>query len=380
MRNLTMNSLLIAAPLFMVLMVPGAARAGTGPVVKDCPVEPAQGVAITSGETYYGTNCSLSTTGDADTFTFNAAAGDVWEMVAGLGPSPTTQVCLTLYSPGVPANQIFNACTCNGCFGGSASVSTNQTLTTAGLYTIKISETNDGVQAYGLSLERLSPTPPDAVALTLAKNVTGDVSAPTSQNTFTFNGGTTGTYEIAVSLAPNPTSQVCMNAYQPNGTSALSGGTPLCTCNGCFGGSSSFQADLTPSLAGTYVVNIYAGGNDTTVDYNLEVSCLLGNCPPAKPSCLLTDSPSYDASTGILTMDFSVGTPVAATWNGFLEIKNKIESVFSQSLPVTEPATKVTQTKSGVGVTGDVGILSTITTPGGGITCSSFVTVNTGTP
>ncbi len=92
MRNLTMNSLLIAAPLFMVLMVPGAARAGTGPVVKDCPVEPAQGVAITSGETYYGTNCSLSTTGDADTFTFNAAAGDVWEMAGGPGAVPHDSV------------------------------------------------------------------------------------------------------------------------------------------------------------------------------------------------------------------------------------------------------------------------------------------------
>ncbi len=121
------------------------------------------------------------------------------------------------------------------------------------IYTIKISETNDGVQAYGLSLERLSPTPPDAVALTLAKNVTGDVSAPTSQNTFTFNGGTTGTYEIAASLAPNPTSEVCFNAYQPNGTSALSGGSCQCTCNDCCcGGSSSFQvqANATPSLSG----------------------------------------------------------------------------------------------------------------------------------
>ena len=128
------------------------------------------------------------------------------------------------------------------------------------------------------------------------------------------------------------------------------------------------------------MLNYGSGGTTRLLSYNLENTCIVGNCPPAKPSCLLTDSPSYDASTGILTMDFSVGTPVAATWNGFLEIKNKIESVFSQSLPVTEPATKVTQTKSGVGVTGDVGILSTITTPGGGITCSSFVTVNTGTP
>ena len=260
-------------------------------------------------------------------------------MVAGLGPSPTTQVCFTLYSPGVPANQIFNACTCNGCFGGSASVSTNQTLTTAGLYTIKISEMNDGVQAYGLSLERLSPTPPDAVALTLAKNVTGDVSAPTSQNTFTFNGGTTGTYEIAVSLAPNPTSQVCMNAYQPNGTSALSGGTPLCTCNGCFGGSSSFQADITPSLAGTYVVTSTRVATIRLLTTTWRSRVFSASVPPlSRPACSRIRFPTMPLPDS----DYALqrGTPVAATWNGFLEIKNKIESVFSQSLPVTDQPPK----------------------------------------
>jgi hypothetical protein len=261
------------------------------------------------------------------------------------------------------------------------SVSTNQTLTAAGLYTIEVSETSDAVQTYGVSLERLSAAPPEAIPLVLKQNVTSEVSAPTSQDTFTFNGATTGTYELAVSLTPNPTSNVCMNVYQPDGTSALSGGAPSCTCyNCCCSYPTSFQDDVTPSLNGKYVVEIYALGNDTTVGYNLENSCILGKCPPTKPVCALKDSPTYDAASGTLTMNFTVGTPAAATWNGWLTQNNTIQSIFSQSQAVTEPPVDMTQTKAGVAVSGTVGILSTLTTKGQGITCSSFVTVNTGTP
>jgi hypothetical protein len=78
-------------------------------------------------------------------------------------------------------------------------------------------------------------------------------------------------------------------------------------------------------------------------------------------------------------MDFTVATPTAGTWAGWLVDKSKSEAIFSQSLPKTEPPSQVTQTKGGVTASGEVGVLSTITTPSQGITCSSFVTINTGT-
>jgi hypothetical protein len=175
-----------------------------------------------------------------------------------------------------------------------------------------------------------------------------------------------------------------MNVYQPNGTSApTTPGVPLCTnAFPCCGDSPSFSflTDLVPTVNGTYVVDIYTGGDDSTVAYNLEVSCVGGTCPPQKLPCDLTDAPSYDASTGVLTMDFTVATPTAATWDGWLSIKNKSETIFSQALPKTEPGSQVTQTKSGLAASGTVGILSVISTAAQGITCSSFVTVNTGTP
>jgi len=123
------------------------------------------------------------------------------------------------------------------------------------------------------------------------------------------------------------------------------------------------------------VVVVFAGGNDGTVDYNLEVSCYLGTCQTKPPKCELTDTLSY--SSGTLTMDFEVGTPVAVTWNGWLTVGNKMTSVFSQGLPITEPPTKeqVTQTLSPSGV---VGVLSTFTTTKNGITCSNWATINTG--
>jgi len=337
---------------------------------------------MVSGQTYFGTNCVLNTTGDVDEFTFTAAAGDTWQVVMGFGGSAQTNLTLILYAPGLPLTKICNSST--NAFDGQFSyysVTCQQALTAAGTYTIQAMETGDAVQSYAISLERLSPTPPDATALSLSQSVTAAINAQTAQATYTFYAGTTGEYEITASLTPNPNANVCINVYQPNGTSApTSPGVPLCT--NAFDGQFSFYSvstDLVPPANGTYVVEVYTGGNDSTVGYNLEVSCLGGTCPPAKPPCELADSPSYDAATGVLTMDFTVATPTAGTWAGWLVDKSKSTTIFSQSLPKTEPPSQVTQTKGGVTASGDVGILSTITTPTQGITCSSFVTINTGT-
>ena len=95
--------------------------------------------------------------------------------------------------------------------------------------------------------------------------------------------------------------------------------------------------------------------------------------------CLLKDTLSYNATSGVLTMTFTVGTPVAATWNGWLTYQNKLVSLWSQGLPLTEPPVSKTMTHA-LAKSGTVGVLSTLTTPTGGITCSSWQTINTGTP
>jgi hypothetical protein len=101
--------------------------------------------------------------------------------------------------------------------------------------------------------------------------------------------------------------------------------------------------------------------------------------PPPPTTCTLTDAPSYNASTSTLTMKFSVATPTTATWRTWLVSQGGLRALFSQSLATTEPAVAQTKTAS-VAKSGVVGILSTLTTPASGITCSSYVTVNTGKP
>lgn len=95
------------------------------------------------------------------------------------------------------------------------------------------------------------------------------------------------------------------------------------------------------------------------------------------PACVLADTPKY--VSGTLTMNFSLATPVAATWDGWLVAHNSATQLWSLSEPVIEPPVAETKTDS-LAASGEVGILSTLTTPTGGITCSSWTLVNTGTP
>lgn len=365
-RFSSISGLSLAALLVAVLLLPSS---GWATITKNCPTEPAQNVAIVSGETYWGADCVLQTTGDVDSFTFSGATGDTWTVVLGPGANPPTNICLYLYAPG-NTTAIFSSCN----IAYASSVSTIQKLTATGVYTAVVKETSDAVLTYGLSLERLSPAPKDGIALTLAKNVTGQVTTPTAQDAFTFYGATSGTYQIGASPTAGNQYTLCFSVYQPDGTNVA------LTCNIAY--ADPISVNLTPTQNGTYVVVVYPGGNDGTIGYNLEVSCLLGNCPikpPPPPPCALKDVLNYNATTGTLTMNFTVATPVDATWNGWLTYQNTMEPLFSQSLPITEPPVPVTKTQAVV-KSGKVGVLSTLTTPTGGITCSSWAQMNTGKP
>ena len=362
----------LAATFFVVLLVPTPGLAGTGPTTKNCPTEPTQNVPIVSGETYYGTNCVLSTTGDADEFVFSASAGSTFKMLAGLGASPATNVCLTLYAPGVPATTVFSGCSSINYPNYANSVGTTQTLTKAGQYTIKVSEASNAVITYGVTLERLNPTPPEAIPLILSKNVSSQITPITAQDSYSFGGNTAGEYQITASVTSGATSNICFDIFQPDGTIVVSAS---CTSINYPNYRNSTTADLTPAVSGTYIVLVYVAGNDGVQGYNLEVTCLLGNCNPA--NCVLKDTVTY--ASGTLTMDFTIGTPYAVTWNAWLVSGNLMQSLWSQPQAITEPQITVTKTQA-LGASGRVGVLSTFTTAKKGITCSSWQQVNTGTP
>jgi hypothetical protein len=362
------SALSLAALLFAVLLLPSSAWATTS---KNCPPEPAQ-ATIVSGLTYFGTNCVLNTASDLDTFTFNAAAGDTWTMVTGAtNATYPNNICLTLNDP--KGTSVNSACSNSAASIFSAGITTK--LTVAGAYTIVVFESKDAAIDYGVSLERLSPAPPDGTALTLGKTISGEVNPPSAQDAYTFYGDTTGTYEVSATMTSGAYPQnLCFSVYQPGGTLVVS---PACTNTAA--GTFTVQRKFTPTVNGTHVAVVFTEGENYTLNYTLNVACVAGVCNTPPPTCALADALSYNATSGTLTMNFTLGTPVAVTWNAWLTSQNTMQSLWSVSQPVTEPPIPITKAQA-LAKSGKVGILSTLTTATGGITCSNWTVVNTGTP
>jgi hypothetical protein len=364
MRPSTNFVLLLAALLFILL--PQAALAGA----TNCPKEPTR-TPITDGEVFAGSNCTIHSVGDIDEFTFSANNGDTYQLALALSGALSYNVCLTLYDPKKKPIK-------SGCTSGNTESVIDQALTVTGSYTIEVYEPSNGVQNYALSLERLYPFPPNEEQIkTLGKVVDGDIFAPTDSNAFVFSGATTGTYEVTANLSGALSYNVCVTVYSPNGTlvAPSTGTNPACTS-----GNVAAQLDFTPTQAGQYLEFLEVQGNlNGTQEYTLEVSCLLGDCPSPYPTCTLVDAASYNATSGILAMDFTVGNKSAATWNAWLNSQSSVTSLFSESQPITNPPKAIAKTTK-LSPKGTVGVLSTLTTPTSGIICSSFVTVNTGTP
>ncbi len=101
--------------------------------------------------------------------------------------------------------------------------------------------------------------------------------------------------------------------------------------------------------------------------------------PTPPPECTLRDSATYSESTGVLTMKFTLENEVATTWNVWLTDLNSLTLLSSEAQKVTYPAKTITKTHT-LSKEGIVGVLSMLTTPTGGIICSSWVLPNTGTP
>lgn len=150
--------------------------------------------------------------------------------------------------------------------------------------------------------------------------------------------------------------------------------------NGVQKAAGSLAGNVPRSQAQTFNITVNLAGGDT-VDLELfkngEFGYFVGTNMTLTPVCILTDAPSYNATTGILTMKFTVGTPSAATWNGWLTVGNTMQLLWSQSQPETGLPVNVTKTHA-LAKSGEVGILSTLTMPTVGITCSSWLTISTG--
>ena len=183
------TNLPLTTVLFGLLLVPVAALAGTA----DCPVEPAANTPLADGMVLAGTNCTLNTAGDVDSFVFSATAGATFQLAMGISGAAygVPNICLTLLDP--MGNNVNGGCT--NTLGNAYSVVIAQALTATGKYTVDIKEPFSGSVNYAVSLERLYPFPPNAEHVTLGTVVAGNIAPITDSNAFTFGiaaGGTTG--------------------------------------------------------------------------------------------------------------------------------------------------------------------------------------------
>ena len=78
-----------------------------------------------------------------------------------------------------------------------------------------------------------------------------------------------------------------------------------------------------PPKNDTYMLLLTGQGDGPGSDYSIEVSCYLGTCPvPNQTTTACADALSYDSTTNTLTMDFTIGTPIAVTWDVWLVSAN----------------------------------------------------------
>ena len=289
MRSSVTFSLFLAALLFGLLLVGPAAVAGTS----NCPPEPVANTPIATGQSYAGSNCTLNSPTDVDSFVFNGVTGQTVYLAVAINGATPTNICLALLDPSFAT--IFSACSSIGYPKYQNSVVIDQKFTATGTYTIDITEPTTATLNYGISLERLYPFPPNAQKLSLNVQVPGAISPLTDTDAFTFDGVTTGKFRVSATLTGQISQNLCMNVYAPDG-SQFQIQTP-CTSIGYPNYRNNIQFDFIPPQAGIYMPFLYVLGNAATATYTMQVSCLGGNClPPTQAFTTLHMYGSWDGA------------------------------------------------------------------------------------
>ena len=136
----------------------------------------------------------------------------------------------------------------------------------------------------------------------------------------------------------------------------------------------------------TTTFDIRFTGDGTARTFDLQfVDAESGGVIDSIPVTLSTSSCPLDLTLTLnrttLEMDFEVGTTVPATWNVWISIQTlRPFRLWSSVLPPIDPPIAIPVPLPGFPQLGSIGILTTLTTPGEGIICSDWETVDTGTP
>jgi hypothetical protein len=217
----------------------GTAEAQGGP----CTPEPTV-MLIGYGDTV---SCTVGASGDADTFQFAGAAGEVvWIQGTPVGAIP----CLTLFDPA--ATQIAHHCD-SGPAGTRATI--RATLATTGTYTILVGDRFGATGGYGLDLQRLSPPSPNAAIIRFGQSVQEVINPAGDTDLYAFRGVAGDSVIVRVTAFLGAGAAV----YDPDGIPLA--GSPI---------------RLTKT--GIHTIRVAEAFNDQTVNYTLDLQCI-GVCP-----------------------------------------------------------------------------------------------------
>ena len=197
--------------LGLVLVSPAVAG-----VTANCPVEPAPNTSIASGQSYAGSNCTLNSPTDVDSFVFSGVAGYTFHLAVAINGAAPSNICLAIYDPSFV--RILHRVQPMAYQQSVLAVVTDQKLTATGTYTMVVTEATTSVLNYGVSLVRLYPFPPSAQKLSLGIAVPGNITPLTDTDPFTFDSLTTCTYRVSGTLPPSASQNLCMNVYASDGT------------------------------------------------------------------------------------------------------------------------------------------------------------------
>jgi uncharacterized protein (TIGR03437 family) len=170
------------------------------------------------------------------------------------------------------------------------------TLNDGGQHVIRVSESNsDASLDYRLSLESLAPPSPTVQPLQFDLGATGDLAAVGEADLFVVSGAVGDRIEPVVTRqgGGNP----CVEVFDPSGLRMV------VNCS-----NQSARANLTPTIAGPYLVRVSESNSDAILSYRIEVQCQ-GVCPPPPtvggPSTPVTE---LSVDPGALFFTFTEGS------------------------------------------------------------------------
>ncbi len=233
-------------------------------------------------------NAALATALETDRYTFAAAAGEQFELrLQGFGNYLNPEVALR-----DSGGAVVKTAGCAGYYGGPCSLALDYTATRSGVMTLNVFDSGaDSPGTYQLHLEQIPPKS-NWVGIRYDTAVNDSIQYGTDIDMYGFRvNSATG---VRVSL------RGFGNNYQPSLQlwTPAGGLAKAVDCSGYYGGPCTVSMDLTPA-AGVYTLGVSDIGMDNAGNYQLEISCLFGNCPTA---LALPPSPVPEPASGALML------------------------------------------------------------------------------